>query len=84
VKCPFCSRPGVVRHENVVRGTVSERRFFCGICGRNWKVTDRRSKPSVPHPRDTVEDRRRISTPNDSSASRLGWMRRSVTRLRTR
>jgi hypothetical protein len=64
LKCPHCSRPGVVRHENVVRGTVSERRFFCGICGHNWKVTDRRSKPSAPHPRDTVEDRRRIPTPN--------------------
>ena len=57
VACARCARPGVIRHENVVQGTVSERHFFCGVCGYRWKVKDRRSKRSMPNRRDRADDR---------------------------
>jgi hypothetical protein len=57
LRCRRCHRSGVVRHENVVRGVVAERQFFCGICGYGWTVKDRRSKWSAPPPRDRADDR---------------------------
>jgi len=57
LRCRRCHRLGVVRHENVVRGMVAERHFFCGICGHGWTVKDRRSKWSAPRARDRADDR---------------------------
>ena len=56
MRCRHCFRTGVVRHENVVRGTVAERHFFCGLCGHSWKQPDRRSMRSVRTPRDRSND----------------------------
>ena len=55
--CRRCHKPGVVRHENVVQGTIAERHFFCGVCGYRWKVKDRRSRRSALPPRDRADDR---------------------------
>jgi hypothetical protein len=56
MQCRHCFREGVVRQENVVRGTVAERHFFCGLCGHSWKQTDRRSMRSARTPRDRSND----------------------------
>ena len=56
LQCRYCHRPGFVRHENIVQGSAAERHFFCGSCGRGWKVKDRRSTRSVPPRRDRAND----------------------------
>ena len=62
LECHHCRKSGFVRQENIVRGSVAERHFFCGICGHHWKVKDRRSKWSAPPPRDRAHDRSRMWT----------------------
>jgi transposase-like protein len=60
LQCPHCHRTGFVRHENIVRGSMAERHFFCGMCGRHWKVKDRRSQRSARPSRDRSNDHSRM------------------------
>ena len=60
LQCHRCHKSGFIRHENIIQGSVAERHFFCGICGHRWKVKDRRTKRSTPHPRDRANDHSRM------------------------
>jgi hypothetical protein len=42
--CPRCLKTGFVRHENIVKGTLAERHFVCGLCNHWWKVRDVRKR----------------------------------------
>jgi hypothetical protein len=36
--CPRCHKASLVRFEHVIRGSRSERHFYCGGCHYSWAV----------------------------------------------
>jgi transposase-like protein len=52
--CPQCRRVGLVRFENVIKGTKTSRLYYCGACDHEWSVEDAKplsSKlPTPPYP----------------------------------
>jgi hypothetical protein len=38
--CTRCKKIGFVRIENVVKGGIASKVFFCGACEFSWEVAD--------------------------------------------
>ncbi len=59
-KCPWCQKVGFVRYENVIKGTVAQRHFYCGSCNHSWAVTsegDTRRNHGRPPERSRAADK---------------------------
>jgi hypothetical protein len=39
-RCIHCLTVGFVRWENVIKGGVAYRDYFCGHCERSWRVAE--------------------------------------------
>ena len=37
--CARCLKVGFVRFENVIRGGMAERHYYCGACNHSWAMT---------------------------------------------
>ena len=36
IACPSCNRTGLVRYENIIKGTQTSRLYYCGGCDFEW------------------------------------------------
>lgn len=45
--CPRCERIGLVRYENVIKGTKTSKLYYCGACDYDWSVEDAPQPPGL-------------------------------------
>jgi hypothetical protein len=36
--CPRCQHAGLVRYENIIRGTKFSKLYYCGGCAYEWAI----------------------------------------------
>lgn len=51
--CSRCLKVGFVRFENVIRGGLAQRHYYCGACNHSWTI----SAEGDPKPRALASDR---------------------------
>ena len=57
-RCPRCLKVGFVRFENVIRGGMAERHYYCGACNHSWVITaDGDPEPTTKREQSDVVDK---------------------------